>query len=159
MEADERIGDSSVITQNKQHDWATEAINSPAGYLAQALFNDLNDEVTKKYRLPDEWKQRASQLLCLPGDARRHALAIFCHNLTYLFYLDPTWTDQALVSALVRNESEDADAFWAGFFWGARPPQETLYLKMKPALLALVRKSNIAKRQHTENIASGSRSR
>jgi len=154
LEADERVGDSSIITQNKQHDWATEAINSPAGYLAQALFNDLDDRVTKETGLPEEWRQRANQLLSLPSDARRHALAIFAHNLTYLFHLDPTWADQALVSALLRNESSDVDAFWAGFFWGARAPQETLYLKMKPALLALARESNLAKRQHTENLAA-----
>ena len=153
LNADESAGDSSVITQNKQHDWATEALNSPAGHLGQALFNDLDEKVTKETGLPEEWKTRANQLLSLPGDARRHALAIFCHNLTYLFHLDPAWTEKALVSALDHG-GDDAEAFWAGFFWGARAPQETLYLKMKPALLALARESTLTKRQHTENLAS-----
>ena len=152
--ADERVGSSSIITQDKQHDWATEALNSPTGYLAQALFNDLDKNVTKETGLPEVWRQRADQLLALPGDARRHALAILCHNLTYLFHLDPAWTDSALVSALVSDEDHDRDAFWAGFFWGARPPQEALYLKMKPALLALAHESDLAKRQHTENLAA-----
>lgn len=90
----------------------------------------------------------------MQGDARRHALAIFCHNLTYLYHLDAAWTNQALVSALHGNDGDDLDAFWAGFFWGARAPQEALYLTMKPALLALAREPNVANRRHTENLAA-----
>ena len=154
FEADERVGDSSIITQNKQHDWATESLNSPAGYLAQALFNDLDDGVTKETGRLKNGDNEANQLLSLPGDARRHALAIFSSQPNLSFSSRPGLGRPSTRVCSLRNESSDVDAFWAGFFWGARAPQETLYLKMKPALLALARESNFAKRQYTENLAA-----
>jgi len=153
LKTDQQSSDSSIITQNKQHDWATEALNSPAGHMAQALSNDLGPHLQGGGGLPEEWCERADQLLSLPGNPRRHALAIFCHNLTYLFHIDRMWTEHALVSALSGNDKDDADAFWAGFFWAARPPQESLYLEMKPALLALAHEASFARRQHAEILA------
>jgi hypothetical protein len=150
---DQQTGDSSIITQDKQHDWATEALNSPAGYMAQALFNDLGSDIQRAAGLPEEWRERADQLLSLPGNPRRHALAIFCHSLIYLFHIDPEWTERSLISAIAGNDNDDTGAFWAGFFWGARPPQEALYLKMKPALLALAHEASFARRQHAEILA------
>jgi hypothetical protein len=81
-------------------------------------------------------------------------LRFFCHNLTYLFHIDPVWTDRALVAVITQNDDDDAGAFWAGFFWGARPPQMTLFQKMKPALLALAHRPSFVRRQHSENLAS-----
>jgi hypothetical protein len=153
LTTDQKTGDSAIIAQDEQHDWATEALNSPAGYMAQALFNDLGSEIQRAAGLPEEWRERADQLLSLPGNPRRHALAIFCHNLTYLFHIDPEWTERALLSAITGNDDDDTGAFWAGFFWGARPPQEALYLKMKPALLALAHEASFARRQHAEILA------
>jgi hypothetical protein len=57
--------------------------------MAQALFNDLGS-AQRAAGLPQEWRNRADQLLSLTGDPRRHAIAIFCHNLTYLFHVDLT---------------------------------------------------------------------
>jgi hypothetical protein len=153
LTTDQQTGDSSIIAQDKQHDWATEALNSPAGYMAQALFNDLGSGTQAGAGLPEEWRQRADQLLALPGNNRRHALAIFCHNLTYLFHIGPEWTERALVSAISGNDEDDKAALWAGFFWAARPPQEALYLKMKPALLALAHEASFARRQHAQILA------
>ena len=45
---------------------------------------------------------------------------------------------------------DDVDAFWAGFFWAARAPQEVLYLRLKPALLDLAHKASFARRRHAE---------
>ena len=109
----DQTGSASIVTQNKQHDWATEALNSPVGYMAQAILNDLGPNLTAGGGLTAEWRERADELLTLSHDPRRHALAIFCHNLTYLFHIDPTWTECALLSAIQRNDEDDAAAFWA----------------------------------------------
>jgi hypothetical protein len=142
---------SSIVTQNEQHDWATAALNSPSGYMAQALFN-VPSRNKRGEGLAEEWRMRADQLLSLPGDSRRHAIAIFCHNLMYLFAIDPEWTERSLVSIISQND-DDSAAFWAGFFWAARAPQKILYLKMKPALLGLAHQASFARRQHAEILA------
>lgn len=152
ISADQQAGRSSIIA-DAQHDWATAALNSPTGYMAQALFHDLDSNIPASAGLPEEWRKRADQLLVLAGDPRRHALAILSHNLVYLYYIDPKWTERALVSAIERNNDEDIGAFWAGFFWAARTPQVALFLRMKPALLALAREASFARRQHAEILA------
>jgi len=154
LNTNERVGDSSVLVEDKEHDWATEALNSPAGYLAQALFNDLPTDAKGQSELPKKWRSRADQLLALPGNSRRHALAIICYHLAYLFYVDPIWTERALVSVLFADDKDDRDAFWAGFFWRGRAPQEPLYLRMKPALLSLAHDRTLLKRLHAENLAA-----
>jgi hypothetical protein len=150
LKANEKAGKSSVTS--RQYDWATAALNSPAGYMAQALSKDLPSDVNSGQRLPQQWRIRADQLLSLRGDPRRHALAIFSYNLRYLFYIDPEWTEGSLLSVIAGNK-EDADAFWAGFFWRAHVPQESLYLKMKPSLLTLAEQASFARRQHAEILA------
>jgi hypothetical protein len=66
LNKDQQVGQSSIFTQDKQHEWATEALNSPAGYMAQAIFNDLGSDVKSTKGLPKEWRKRADQLLSLP---------------------------------------------------------------------------------------------
>jgi hypothetical protein len=51
------------------------------------------------------------------------------------------------------GEESDGAAFWGGFFWGAKVPQDALYVRMKPALLRLARRSSDTRRRHTEILA------
>ena len=144
---------NSVIRINQQPDWATDALNSPVGDLAQVLMGDPAINGLKAGNcLPDWWKARADELLSLSGNHRRNALAIFCHNLVWLFAVDPSWVMKALLPAIDRDDS-DSDAFWAGFFWGAKVPQRELYLRMKPALLRLAHKGSDTRRKHAEILA------
>ncbi|VVE42424.1 hypothetical protein [Pandoraea soli] len=115
--------------------WADESINRPAGVLAQALFRDPQVGVP-------EVLTRLEQLLALPGDHRRYCLVIFGRQLTWLFHVAPDWTC-AKILPISREVDDDADAFWSGFFWGARQPQEALYLLMKESLLRLSRQPNL----------------
>jgi hypothetical protein len=145
--------ESSVIRTNQQPDWATDALNSPVGYLAQVLIGDPAIKGLKADScFPDWWKARADELLSLSGNHRRHALAIFCHNLVWLFFIDPDWVVTAFLPAIDRDDP-DSDAFWAGFFWGAKVPQRNLYLRMKPALLRLAHKGSDTRRKHAEILA------
>lgn len=146
-------GASSIIRQREDPDWATEALNSPVGSLAQALMNDPilsgRQPLTK---FPDWWTVHVEELLLLPGPLRRHALPLLAHNLGWLFAIDPTWTEQNFLRFSERND-EDSSAFWAGFFWGAKIPQQELYLLLKPSFLRLASGRTIDRRQHTEILA------
>lgn len=145
--------ESSVIRTNQQPDWATDALNSPVGYLAQVLMGDPSIKGLKSGScFPAWWKERADELLSLSGNHRRHALAIFCHNLVWLFFADPDWVVKKFLPAMERNDA-DSDAFWAGFFWGAKVPQRDLYLRMKPALLRLAHRESETRRKHAEILA------
>jgi hypothetical protein len=150
----ETSADTSVIRTNREPEWATSALNSPVGYLAQVLMGDPAISGLKKadIHFPDWWKARADELLSLSGNHRRYALAIFCHNLVWLFAIDPDWVMKALLPA-IDQEDADSDAFWAGFFWGAKVPQRELYLLMKPALLRLAQKGSDTRRKHAEILA------
>jgi hypothetical protein len=146
-------GESSIIRGSQQPDWATEALNSPVGHLAQVLMSDpAINKLKTGDQFPEWWKGRCDDLLSLSGDRRRHALAIFCHNLVWLFALDQQWATNAFLPVIEQQDS-DSDAFWAGFFWGAKVPQEQLYVRMKPALLRLVHKNSDTRRKHAEILA------
>ncbi len=83
----------------------------------------------------------------MPGDHRRYALVMFAFSLNWFFYIDPSWTDKNLLSVL-GNEDEDQEAFWEGFFWAAKTPNEKLYLRLKPWLLKLaLHKHDVGRRE------------
>ena len=145
--------ETSIVRGSRQPDWATEALNSPVGYLAQVLMADpALSNLKANEHFPDWWKVRVDELLSLSGDHHRHALAIFCHNLVWLFAVDPDWVTKAFLP-VIESEDSDSDAFWAGFFWGAKVPQESLFMRVKPALLRLAHKGSDTRRKHAEILA------
>jgi hypothetical protein len=153
LKQDQRTGVSSMVRGTQKPDWATEALNSPVGHLAQVMMSDpAISNIKAADHFPDWWKARANELLSLSGDRRRHALAIFCHNLVWLFAFDPQWVIKAFLP-VIDQQDDDSDAFWAGFFWGAKVPQEQLYIKMKPALMRLAHKNSDTRRKHAEILA------
>jgi hypothetical protein len=131
---------TALVRGNKDPEWVTEALNSPAGKLAQVVMNDPQIEGLKTgSRFPTSWSNRVAGLLGLPGDHYRYALVMFAHNLNWCYSIDPVWTEKHILSVLDRDDENQA-AFWDGFFWGAKCPNETLYLRLKPHLLAHTRK-------------------
>jgi hypothetical protein len=145
--------ETPVIRTNQLPDWVTDALNSPVGYLTQVLMADpVISGLKHGGGFPGRWKARADELLSLSGNRRRHALAIFCHNLVWLFAVDPEWVEHAFLPAMDGDES-DSDAVWAGFFWGAKVPQEALYLRMKSALLRLAHRNSDTRRKHADILA------
>jgi hypothetical protein len=153
LKQDQRTGVSSIVRGTQKPDWATEALNSPVGHLAQVMMSDpAISKIKAADHFPDWWKARANELLSLSGDRRRHALAIFCHNLVWLFAVDPQWVIKAFLP-MIDQQDDDSEAFWAGFFWGANVPQEQLYIKMKPALMRLAHKNSDTRRKHAEILA------
>lgn len=139
-------------TGGKDPDWASEALNAPAGKLAQALLaSSGNAEADQLPGFDPKWRERVEELLALGGDPRRHALAIFAYNLPWFFEKDPAWTSDHLLVAL--ETPEDEGALWAGILWAGTVPQTPLYLRLKPALLRLERQQWIERDSHVQVLA------
>lgn len=132
--------------------WVDEGLNQPAGRLADALFKDPEKaDFQTGQGLSERWKTRLDQLLAIPGDARRHAIAMISPHMNWLFHIDPEWSESRLLTA-ADGDDADAHAFWGGYFWGARTPQLALYLRLKPAFIALAR-SGANRRDHANKLA------
>lgn len=146
---------SNLVREDAAVDWATEAINSPAGNLAEFLTTNTGKEkFDAKEGMPCEWRKRAEQLLVLPGDSRRFALVIFGFQLGFLYFVDPQWTEEHLLSVLEpHGERQDQEALWAGFFWRARVPATELFKRIKESILALLEGDGAYRRHHLEVLA------
>ena len=141
---------SSIVRNNKEPDWATEALNSPGGKLAESLMNDpaqYHLEIGKGF--PASWIGRVEELLAFEGDLRRHALVMFAFNLNWFFAIDPVWTEENLISVF-DQVGDDQDAVWEGFFWNANVPNPKLYMRIKPHLLSLARRESVGRSRHSE---------
>ena len=116
--------------------WANDALNTPAGRLADLLMKDPSTrDRDLSEGLPQSWLVRHEQLLALPGDMRRHALVMLGLQINWLFAVAPDWTTAHLLSA-VDDEGDDGDALWDGILWAARAPSRALYERLKRGLLA-----------------------
>ncbi|WP_133170075.1 hypothetical protein [Kumtagia ephedrae] len=110
---------TSIVRGKKEPDWTMEAINSPTGDIAEALFDDpVKNDLLAGQRLPKVWSVMVESLLALPGDLRRHAIVIFSHQLSWFHAVDPLWTQENLLSILEGESDDDRQALWAGFLWG-----------------------------------------
>ncbi|KAF0221305.1 MAG: hypothetical protein FD174_443 [Geobacteraceae bacterium] len=141
------ISKTGLVRGDKDPAWATEALNSPVGKLAQAIMNDPQKEGLKAGKgFPIPWTTHVEELLGLPGDHRRYALVMFAFHLNWFYAIAPAWTDKNILSAL-GNEDEDHDAFWDGFLWAATVPNEKLYLRLKPRFIKLALDKHVVGRR------------
>src|SRR6266446_5722159 len=133
---------SSVGRIKGERDWPTEALNAPAGRLANLLITDPSAKNLKGGQgLPSLWINRAEQLLSLSPDLRNHAITIFAHYVRWLFWVDPSWTNKNLLSVF-ESDGDEQNAIWAGFAWGLQQaPSNELYIRLKPHLLKRIRQS------------------
>lgn len=144
-------GDSAVARGGKDVDWPMQAINAPAGKLAEALFDDPQiDGLSAQAGFPKEWLERAESLLMLPGDLRRHALVICAHQLSRFFFVDAAWTQKHLLSVLNSDDNEDREALWAGLLWGGRVQGHELFVILKPHMLRMAKVENLERYGHVE---------
>jgi hypothetical protein len=154
IRADRTSGHSAIIRGTRDHDWATEALNAPAGKIAQALFNAPSTKgLSKGQGLTEDWLKHANALLALGGEPRCHALVIFCHNFVWLNFVAAEWTETNLAPVLQGDSGDDRDAAWAGFFWAAKIPPPSLYRKLKGALMRIATTKAISKRSHEQVLA------
>lgn len=149
-------GGSGVVRGNRDPDWATEALNSPAGKIAQALYNDpYRKELSKNEGLPSNWKKLVEAALSLPGNNGRFALVFFSHLLDWFYYVDPKWTKNNLLMLLDTGDEDTLDAWWTGYLWGTkRLPKMDLFETIKPHLLAKAVNHNQNERDNRDSLAS-----
>jgi hypothetical protein len=155
LRAERPDGNSAgIVRRSKEPDWTMEAINAPVGKIAEALFSDpRTDSLKAGAGLPEKWVQFARDLLSLPGDLRRHALVIFAHNLNWFHLVDPNWTAANMLSLLDHDDGYDQKAFWSGFFWGSRVPNQRLYERIKRNLLSFTKEGSLPRRGYGEVLA------
>jgi hypothetical protein len=148
-------GRSGIVRGSREPDWTMEAINAPTGKVAQALFDDPRlNKLAAEAGLPAAWLEHVNSLLTLGADLRRHAIVIFFHRLNWLYAIDPSWTEDKLLSIFDGRDEQDREAAWGGFLWGSNVPNQKLYLRLKPKLLALAIKS-IPSRRSFDEVISG----
>jgi hypothetical protein len=154
--ASQPSANSTGIARGKREaDWVMEAINAPIGKIAQAIFNDPRRQPQKNSNgLPDEWLQNVEHLLRVSSDLYRYVLVIFCHSINLFYAVDPGWTEKNLLFVLDGNNKENQEAFWAGLFWRAQVPNQTLYTRLKPYLLNFTKQQNLTNNKYS-NIHAG----
>lgn len=144
---------SGVVRYKLEPDWHSDAISSPVGRLAEALLKDPRTDGLKVGQgFPAEWRAYVGDLLSLPGDLRRYALAIFARDLNWFYAIDPSWTEVNLLSILGGDDTEDRYAALSGLFYG-NPPDNSLYNIIKPILLSLTKEQKLLRREFTEPLA------
>lgn len=145
---------TSIVRGNKEPDWTMEAINSPTGRVAEALFDDpVKNDLLAGQGLPKAWSAMVESLLALPGDLRRHAIVIFSHQLSWFHAVDPLWTQGNLLSILEGKSEEDRQALWAGFLWGGNAQGHEFFARLKPHLLQMASSQRLEKRGHTAAVS------
>lgn len=145
---------TAIVRSSREIDWVMEAINSPTGQIAEALFGDPQiQRLTRQRGFPKRWLRHVERLLTLPDDLRRHALVILTHNLSWFFFVDPAWTRAKLLAVLLSNSSHDQQAFWAGFLWGGKVDGRELFTILKPHMLQLAKAGDFERLGYGENLA------
>ncbi|MFC4298381.1 SIR2 family protein [Castellaniella hirudinis] len=148
-------GGSGIVRGSDGPDWTMEAINSPTGRMAEALFNDPRmGDLNRNQGFPPEWIVLAELLLALPGDLSRYALVIFFHNLNWFFSIDKEWTERFLLSVFEEGDEDTRNAAWSGFLWGSKVPNRELYMRLKNDMVEFALKPLPVRRSHGEVIAS-----
>jgi hypothetical protein len=92
-------------------------------------------------------------MLQLEGDLFRYALVMCSHGLGWFYARDAEWTRANLLSLRESENQENVQAFWAGFFWGARVPGPELYRELKESLLACTEGVEFSRTGHSRVLA------
>ena len=133
-------GGSGIVRGSSDPDWATEALNSPSGKIAQALFNDpRRKNLEQGQGLPKAWRVLVERALALPGDDGCLSLVFVSHLTHWFHYVDPGWVEEHLLSILDNGSPDQKDAWWTGYLWGAQSiPSFELSKKLKTHLVEKV---------------------
>lgn len=113
------------------------ALNGPIGMCCEALFSSVPGEQQEANSLiPINIKSRVERLLAVSGEATDHAVSITMRKLSWLFYVDPVWTQDRLIPMLSFDHPSSEPA-WNGFLHSSKAPWAPLVEIIKPFLLQL----------------------
>ncbi len=136
--------DSEVWQIDGVRDWMTTALNAPAGKVAQSVLCRAQQTDFLEY---------ADELLALPSDLSRQAVAIFAQSMSWFYVNNREWSEANLLSALDSSDLDDKEAFWGGFFCYKTVNQE-LFMRLKPHLFQLAREDGKTRREHSQGLSS-----
>ncbi|HVW37234.1 MAG TPA: hypothetical protein VHB99_08005, partial [Pirellulales bacterium] len=149
------LGRSAIVSSSKGRDWATDALNSPAGLIACALLEDSRlDPVGGNPQHSSNTLKQLERLLALSGNPRRHAITMISHRLGWCHRFFREWSDSHLLSILDSEDREDREALWAGVFWNPRISSVELFLRLKAGILALAKEAGALRTGHLQVLAS-----
>jgi hypothetical protein len=133
-------GGSGMVRGSSAPDWATQALNSPAGKIAQALLNDpRRNGLERNEGLPPVWATHVQKAMALPDQDKCRSLVFFSYFLHWFYNVDPEWTEEHLLALLAEGTRDQKDAWWSGYLWGMRSiPSFELSQKLKPHLVEKV---------------------
>lgn len=118
-----------------KRDWVNEAINRPAGKLAELLFKDTRLGACQLGSgVPAAWVAWLEALLALPAPQGQYALAVTSLRFTWLSQVGPEWTEQHLLP-WSNDNGAGGEAFWAGFLSAGQTPTAAFFTRLKGRLM------------------------
>jgi hypothetical protein len=129
--------DASNADRPDQGDWVSLAINRSLGTLATTLLSVLfSRRLLVGAGIPADLLARFIALLSLNNHAHRPARVIAASRLSYLFAVDPEFSQSHLLPSFDwASDEEEATAVWQGFAWQPRF-DPLLWQAIKPNFLA-----------------------
>lgn len=128
-----------------RRNWVSDAINRPLGRIATAMINMLFGRRPKVGGgIPDDLKPRLDALMTPADLSHRYARVIGASRVSYLYAIDPEWTQANLISSFSWHDEEESFAMWQAYAWQARiDPQ--LWVALKPYFLPLFTPDRLAR--------------
>ena len=114
----QNIGQEKILSE--QLDWATKAINHPAGFLAQFWLKSLSlwqkGQNPMPHTLDDEYSLPLSAIVQDKNIAGRLGRCVLAGYFSFLFDTDEKWTKENLLPLFEESaDEEDYHAAWSGF--------------------------------------------
>lgn len=129
-----RIDGEIVQSSRRTHG---HAINGPIGKLTEGWVSALNSlKLQQSHGIPEEFKTRVERLLAAPGEGGDQAVAILTHNISWLYYLDPTWVVERVLPWF-NFEHPAAEPAWNGYLSAAKIPIQDIGERLKPMFLRI----------------------
>ena len=136
---DEKLGGSKIVHTGRNHDWASEALNSSVGHLVDAHFFDRRiSSITREEGIPKYWQKRLLRFLDMTSNLTTLAITEISARTQWIHYYQPKLSLSFVEGVLSSNNENAAAAFWGGFFLRARIPDADLFAVLKPYLISLV---------------------
>jgi len=128
---------SALVQWGNDRDRVSEALNSPAGRLAQAFMEDSRHALDAESPGYLGWRHLVDSLVSATPTAELHALTMLAYNAPWFFHHDREWCERRLISALLSTNEELAAATWSGLLARGDRISTELFSRLRNKLLTL----------------------
>jgi hypothetical protein len=130
------FGHALSVEARRTEERVTDAINHPAGVLAEALFEVLRSRpLERNMGIADDVRLRLEHIVAADGPAASLARVIVGSRLPLLHDLDPEWTRRMVLPRFDWLNPDEAQGAWQGFLWSPWVGP-SLWVDLKPHFLA-----------------------